>query len=151
LNIAVETQTGSGSTEMSMESASPRIFTLGGGGQAQGIVSFQDTSDLAMPRNFRVPAHPAQPGDDVLIWATGLGLTNSDNTAQISATMGGVDAEVEAVKAVLGYAGVYTVQVRVPMVPNFGDNVPLQVRVVSGNNTPVASNIATLSVEPAQQ
>lgn len=149
LQVAVETESGTSSSAMSMESTSPRIFTLGGGAPAQAVVSFSDTSDFAMARNFQVAAHPAQPGDEVLIWGTGLG--NPANTGQISVTMGGVAAEVEAVMTMPGHAGVYAVQVRVPVATSFGDEVPVKLLVVGGDNKPVASNTATLAIEPAQQ
>jgi hypothetical protein len=64
LIVAVETH--SGVTEpltTIMPEASPTILSLDAQSQTVGVISFPDTTDLAMMRNFKVPGHPAQSGD----------------------------------------------------------------------------------------
>jgi uncharacterized protein (TIGR03437 family) len=152
LEAAVETPSGvSGTLYVPVQGASPRIFVLGGAGQGQGLASFSDMADLAMPRNSQVAAHPAQPGDEILLWGTGFGSTNSANAGRISVKVGGVDAEVEEVRAVPGYAGVYTVQVRVPVPTILGDEVPVQVQVIVPDGSVFNSNTVTVAVEAVNQ
>src|SRR5208283_4117973 len=137
------------SIRLPMANASPRIFALGD--SEQGVVSFSNTSELAMARNFRIPAHPAQPGDEIVLWGTGFGPAGQVNAGQLAAKVGGVDANADAVQAVPGRAGVYAVQVRVPASPTFGDNVPLQVQVTGVDGKTVRSNTVTIAIEPALQ
>jgi uncharacterized protein (TIGR03437 family) len=149
-DVAVETS--AGSTEpisMVMQSASPRIFSLDSAGQTQGIVSFAGTTDLAMTRNSRVQAHPAQPGDEIVIWGSGFGSPAEIATRLISVTLGGVNAEVESVNAVPGVAGVYAIQVRVPAAMLFGDAVPVQLQVIGADGKQFNSNKVTIAVETA--
>ena len=150
VQVAVETEAGvSEPIRIPMESASPRIFTLGD--SAQGVVSFGDTSELAMARNFQVPAHPAQPGDEIVLWGTGLGPAGQVNAGQMAVKVGTVDANVDAVQAVPGHAGVYAIQVRVPAATVFGDSVPMQLQVTGGNGKAVNSNTVTITIEPVLQ
>jgi uncharacterized protein (TIGR03437 family) len=152
LEIAVETAVGvSGSLRSVMEAASPRIFTLDRAESSQGVVSFLGTADLAMLSNAEVSAHPAQPDDELMIWATGLGSSSELWPAMVSVKLGGVDITVDSVKTVPGYAGVFTVQFRVPVIPAFEDHVPTQLQVVGAHGNAFSSNTVTVSVEPARQ
>jgi uncharacterized protein (TIGR03437 family) len=134
-----------------MLEASPTILSLEGQSQAPGVVSFPDTTDLAMMRNFRVPAHPAQPGDQILIWARGLGSVTEASAGTVLVKLGDSAAEVEAVNAVSGHAGLYTVQVRVPVVVAFGDAVPVQIQVATPDGRQFNSNTVTATIEPVRQ
>ena len=134
-----------------MQSASPWIFSLDASGQNQGMVSLAGTTELAMSRNPQVPAKPAQPGDDIRIWATGLGSSAWVSTSTVSVNLAGVDASVESVNAVPGLAGVYTIQVRVPLPTTFGDAMPLEVQVATPDGKQFKSNRVTVAVEPVRQ
>jgi uncharacterized protein (TIGR03437 family) len=152
LAVAVETASGvSGSLSTVMQSASPRIFGLAASGQSQGVVSFVGTTELAMARNSQVAAHPAQPGDEILLWGTGFGSSSEALPGIVSVKVGGVGAEVEAVNAVPGRSGVYTVQVRVPVPTVFGDGVPVQVQVIGSDGKLFSSNSVTVAVELVMQ
>jgi uncharacterized protein (TIGR03437 family) len=72
-------------------------------------------------------------------------------SATMSVKLGGVDAGVEAVNAVPGHAGVYTVQVRVPVPMDFGDGVPVEVQVMGADGKPCRSNSVTMAIEPVLQ
>jgi uncharacterized protein (TIGR03437 family) len=152
LEATVETDAGSSEPlGAAMQEATPVVFSLDGSGQNQGVVSFAETTDLAMARNFRVSGHPAQSGDEILIWCSGLGVTSQVPTGAVLVEVGGVDAEVESVRAVPGRADVYTIQARVPRVMDFGDAVPVQVRVNTLSGKQFNSNQVTMVVEPVSQ
>jgi uncharacterized protein (TIGR03437 family) len=131
-----------------MQSASPWLFPLGDSSQTQGVVSFVGTTELAMARNAQVAAHPSQPGDEILLWATGLGSSSEAWSGMVSVKLGGVDAQVEGVSAVSDRAGVYAVQVRVPVTMVFGDAVPVQLDVINPDGLKFTSNSVTIAVEP---
>ena len=152
LEVAVESPVGvTGPLSMVMQSASPEIFSIGGSGQKQGVVTFVGTADLAMARNAQVAAHPAQPGDEILLWGTGFGMSDEVLSGTVSMNIGGVDAQVESVNAAPGQAGVYTVQVRVPVPMVFGEEVPAQLQVTGPDGKVFNSNSVTIAIEPAMQ
>jgi uncharacterized protein (TIGR03437 family) len=149
LDVAVQTESGvSEALKVGMQSASPWLFSVGAAGQNQGLVSFVETTELAMPRSSQAPAHPAQPGDEILLWGTGFGSSNEVSPGTVSVKVGGVVAEVDSVHAVPGHAGVYTVQVRVPFPMVFGDDVPVQLQVIGPDGNLFNSNSITIAVEP---
>ena len=146
LSVVVETPGGTTSNLAgSMREATPRILSLRDTEGEQGVVSFADSADLAMPRNAQVTAHPAQPGDTIQIWTTGLGLNAESQLATLSATVGGVDVPVQSVEAVPGAAGLYTVQLRAPMV--FGDAVPVRIEVITPGGSLVQGNTVSIAIE----
>jgi uncharacterized protein (TIGR03437 family) len=100
-----------------------------------------------MARNAQVAAHPAQPGDEIVLWGTGFGTSSE----VLSVNIGGVDAQVESVKAAPGQAGVYTVQLRVPVPTVFSEEVPAQLQVTGSDGKVFHSNSVTIAVEPAMQ
>jgi uncharacterized protein (TIGR03437 family) len=151
--LSVTVETDAGTTEpvtTMMQEASPTILSLEDQSQAQGVVSFPDTTDLAMMRNFRVPAHPAQPGDQIMIWASGLGPTAA-SAGTVLVKLGDAAAKVESVNAVSGQAGLYTIQVQVPVVVAFGDAVPVQIQVATPDGRQFNSNTVTATIEPVRQ
>jgi uncharacterized protein (TIGR03437 family) len=151
LQVTVETAVGSsGALGMVMQSASPWIFALDEG-DTQGVVSFTGRTELAMIRNARKAAQPAQPGDEVVIWGSGFGGGGQVSVRTVSVQVGGGEAEVVSVDAVPGYAGVYTVRVRVPSPITYGDGVPLQVKVIGVDGKEFKSNNITVAVERAAQ
>ena len=129
----------------SMQAVSPTILSLDGSGQGQGLLSFSDTGELAMERNYRVNGHPAQPGDEVLIWATGLGGAASAETVLVK--IGEVYAGVEAVQPVVGHAGLSAISVRVPLASIAGDAVPVQLELSTPDSGRVTSNTVTAAFE----
>ena len=152
LAATVETDTGvSEPLRATMRTATPMILSLDGSGQNQGVITLAETTDLAMGRNYQVPAHPAQPGDEILIWASGLGVPSEVPAGTVLVEVGGVAAKVESVRAVPGYAGVSTIQACVPAVMDFSDAVPVQVRVNTLGGKQLNSNQVTMAVEPVSQ
>jgi uncharacterized protein (TIGR03437 family) len=152
MSITVETPSGSTRPlRTKMREVSPAIFSLDGSGQSQGLVSFTESSDLAMVRSFRAPSHPAQPDDEILIWATGLGPAADGASGVVAIRLGGVLAEVQAVRAASGYPGVYTLQVRVPGTIVFGDAAPVELVLTTATGEQSKSNVVTIAVEPVGQ
>ena len=150
LEAAVETEAGiSESVTAPMQQVSPMMFSLDGSGENQGVISFAGTTELAMARNFQAAGHPAQPGDEILIWGSGFGTPTEVPAVEVK--LGGVDAEVESVSAVAGHAGVYTIQARVPAGTDFGEAVPVQVQVTTPDGKQFRSNKLTLALEPVSQ
>jgi uncharacterized protein (TIGR03437 family) len=150
ISLAVETGVGSTTALTAvMREASPAILTLDG--SRQGWVSFPGSEDLAMARNYLVRSHPAQPDDQVLIWATGLGSAAAASAGAVTVRAGGLYAEVEAVRAVPGYAGIYVVQIRVPGAIVLGDELPLELGVTTVSGEQAWSNVVTMAVEGADR
>jgi uncharacterized protein (TIGR03437 family) len=150
--VSVAVETASGVIDVlatTMQEASPTILSLDGSDENQGLISFARSSDIAMGRNYRIPAHPAQPGDQILIWATGLGPIPEAASA-LSVKLGDVYAVVESVQALVGHAGVYAIQARIPGSTAFGDSVSVQLEV-TGSSRAFKSNSVTLAVEAVRQ
>jgi hypothetical protein len=136
--LSVTVETDSGVTEpvtATMLEASPAILSL----------SHSDSADLAAMRNFLAPAHPAQPGDPLLILSSGLG------SGPLLVKIGDISGDVESVTAVPGSAGLYAIQTRVPAGTMFGDAVPVQVQVATPGGRQFTSNTVTAAIEPVRQ
>jgi uncharacterized protein (TIGR03437 family) len=146
LSVMVEVgESGSAALNSAMLAASPEVFPLNASGM-QGMITFAGSDAAAMVRSFASNGYPAQPGDEVVIWATGLGAANDGS---VRAKVGGVDAEVQSVTAVPGHAGLYAVRISVPAA-GVGDAVPVILEV----GTPAArfaSNTVTIALEAAAQ
>jgi hypothetical protein len=151
LSVTVESDAGAaGPLAGTMLEATPAILTVDGSGQGQGLVSFAGTGDLVMSRNFRIPAEPAQPGDEIQIQATGLG-GNAVSAGSVLVDLSGIAAEVQSITAVPGEAGVFMIQARVPAAVAFGDAVPVEIQVVTPDGRRFDSNRATVAVEAVRQ
>ena len=134
---------------MKMVAASPEILFMKDSTQRQGLIWFFGTSDLAMERNFRVPSHPAQPGDLLEILATGLGSTADLSPGMLLVKLSDVYVGVESVHAVPGCAGVFSIEVRVPAAIAFG-TVPMQLQVTTPDGHLFAGNSVTAAFEAAR-
>jgi uncharacterized protein (TIGR03437 family) len=152
-NLEMVVETGSGVTNALsavMQTASPWLFSQDVPSQNQGIVSFAGTTELVAARNPQVSGHPAQAGDEILIWGTGLG-SSADISTTASVMLDGLSSPVESVTAVSGHAGVYAIRVRVPDSTTPGDAVPLQLQVTGPDGKLFSSNSVTVAVEQVRQ
>jgi uncharacterized protein (TIGR03437 family) len=150
LSVAVETPSGITAKPLvgTIREAAPRILSLEDAEDAegaQGVVSFADSTDLAMPRNAIVPAHPAQPGDTLRIWATGLSPDAESQLATVSTTVGGVDVPVQSIQAAAGHAGLYLVQLSAPNV--LGNSVTVYICVITPGGVVLQSNPVSIAIE----
>jgi uncharacterized protein (TIGR03437 family) len=114
------------------------------------LISFYGMNDLVMERNSGVPSHPAQPGDQIVIFATGLGSAADSSPGTMLVRLSDVYVGVESVQAVPGHAGVYGIQVRVPAAMTFGA-VPVQLQVTMPDGNQINSNIVTGTFEAIRQ
>jgi uncharacterized protein (TIGR03437 family) len=115
--ITVGGQTGT--QTFTLAPASPGIFTLDGSGAGDGVIVHTDNSLVSA-------AQPAGAGEEVMIYATGLGATNPSfatgtaanqvNTTvlPVSMTIGGKAATVTYAGLTLGWVGLYQVNAIVP-------------------------------------
>jgi uncharacterized protein (TIGR03437 family) len=113
-------------------------------------VSFAGGTDLVTSRNYQFPAHPAQPGDEILIQATGLGSAANVSTGMLTVTIGGFQAAVESMNAVPGQAGVFAVRMHVPSGASLGDTVPLQIAIATPGGQAVG-NVVTVAIEAVRR
>jgi uncharacterized protein (TIGR03437 family) len=103
----------------SLAPAAPGVFTVNGSGSGDGIVVHADNSLVSSNS-------PANPGEEVVIYATGLGATNpqfADGTGvnqmnstvmPVTVTIGGKNATVLYAGLTQGCVGLYQVNVMVP-------------------------------------
>jgi uncharacterized protein (TIGR03437 family) len=134
----------------------PGIFTVGsatGSAPAQGAVLIGNTSILAAPPGTVPGSRPAQLGEVISIYCTGLGdVTNVPPTGQASPTGDGV-AITKAIPAVTiggqpanvlfsglapGLVGIYQVNVSIPPEVAIGDSVPVSMQIGGTNSNIVA-------------
>jgi uncharacterized protein (TIGR03437 family) len=132
-----------------MRELTPTILSLDG--TDQGLISFGETSDLAIERNFRVHGHPAQPGDNVLLQVTGLQSALDGPAGTLSVTIGGVRSEIQSIAAIPGSAGLHAIVTRVPATTTFNAAVPVELQVVLPSGAVLRSNNVNISVEPLLQ
>jgi uncharacterized protein (TIGR03437 family) len=151
--LLVEVATTFGSSQpvtMGMQDAVPTILSLHDSQQNQGLISFYGMNDLVMERNFREPSHPAQPGDRIVILATGLGSAADSWSGTMLVRLGDVYVGVDSVQAVPGYAGVYAIQLLVPAAMTFG-TVPVQLQMMTLDGREINSNSVTAAFEAVRQ
>ncbi len=136
-----------------LASAAPGIFTAGG---TQGVVLIANSSFLAAPAGAFPSARPAQRGETISIFATGLGTVTNRPASGAAApadplsqtlnlpviTIGGVEAEVTFSGLAPGFAGLYQVNVKIPDTAPTGGKIPLVMTVLGRD-----SNTVTLAVE----
>jgi uncharacterized protein (TIGR03437 family) len=133
-----------------MVESAPTILVMDDSDRNQGLISFYGSNDLVMERNFRAPSHPAQPGDQIVILATGLGSAAESWSGKMLVKLSDVYAGVESVQAVPGYAGVYAIQLRVPAAMAFGA-VPVQLQMMTPDTHQLNSNTVTAVFEAVRQ
>ncbi|MBZ5723498.1 MAG: putative Ig domain-containing protein [Acidobacteriia bacterium] len=110
-----------------MHRTAPGLYSVDGSGTGQGLITLAGTTLLAASRDYRALGQPAEPGDRIVIRATGIPAL--DGAAVV--TIGGIHAQVESVQAEPGVAGVYEITAEVPLGIQEGDAIPVVVSVPS--------------------
>jgi uncharacterized protein (TIGR03437 family) len=137
----------------------PALFSTNAQGTGQASVTIANTSTVAAPVGTFPGSRPAQIGEYISIYCTGLGPSNNQpglgsaspsnplatTQAQPTVTIGGVSAPVIFSGLAPGYVGLYQVNAQVPATAPTGVAVPI-VLTIGG----VTSNIVTIAVDPAQ-
>ncbi len=127
--------------------AAPGIFTVDQSGRGPGVVLHADATPVDA-------AHPAQRGEVLLVFASGLGPVQPPVTAgqaapaeplalvtqTTAATIGGASAPVQFAGLAPGFAGLYQVNVQVPAGVSSGEAA---LRISAGNQS---SNAVTITV-----
>jgi len=144
----------SASINVPLAAAAPGIFLLSSAGQAAALIA--NTASIVASAAAFPGSRPAQPGEYITIYCTGLGaVTNQPATGALSGTgtlsytstgpitvsIGGVAAPVSFSGLAPGYLGLYQVNVQVPAKAPTGPAVPLTIS--TGGMT---SNQATIAV-----
>jgi uncharacterized protein (TIGR03437 family) len=146
-NTQVIVQQGSAYTSpepITLSAASPAIFTTSQNGTGQGIIIRPDGQCAE-------PGTPAQAGDEVVIYAAGLGDTTPEATAgqaataspllkvagAVSLTIGGQNARVDFAGLAPTFAELYQINAAVPTGVT-GNSVPV-VLTVAGQPSPMVT------------
>jgi uncharacterized protein (TIGR03437 family) len=132
---------------------SPGIFSVDSSGSGQGAILNANTASLAAPADAFPGSRPAQRGDYISIFCTGLGPVAehpptgtpasgpTSTTATPAVLVGGASAAVSYSGLAPGFVGLYQVDVQVPFGSVEGDSVPVGL-VIGG----IASNIVTIAI-----
>jgi uncharacterized protein (TIGR03437 family) len=166
LSITVErTDTGGTATwnapGVAMKAASPAIFTLDGSGTGQGLAIIATSSKVAMFPTPEFDGQAAEPGDHLVIYANGLGLTDnevalgepaaSSPLSQVLATVrvrvGEVLLPVTFAGLAPDTAGVYQVNFVLSENVPTGPEVPVSLEVQLPDGTMVQSNVVTIAIQ----
>jgi len=133
----------------------PGIFTLGGAVASQGAIVIAGTELVAAPSAAGM--RPAQRGEIVSIYATGLGPVSNQPATGLSAsqdaplsittstptvTIGGITGQATFSGLAPGAVGLYQVNVHVPIGVSAGDAVPVTLNIGG-----VSSNTVTIAVQ----
>jgi uncharacterized protein (TIGR03437 family) len=148
LEAVIETDAGtSGAVKTVMQQVTPGIFSLDGSGAGQGLVFLHGTPAKAIVRDFRNAGQPAQPGDYVVIRATGLGSPDELSGGKPLVNIGGMPVQADAVDASAGFAGVFDIKVKLPAGVPTGSEIPLTLELPGRDGG--LSNMVSIAIEPA--
>jgi uncharacterized protein (TIGR03437 family) len=143
----------SASINVPVAAAAPGIFLLSSAGQAAALIA--NTASIVAPAAAFPGSRPAQPGEYITIYCTGLGaVTNQPATGALSdasplsytsagpitVSIGGIAAPVSFSGLAPGYLGLYQVNVQVPANSPTGPAVPLTIS--TGGRTSNQASIA---------
>jgi uncharacterized protein (TIGR03437 family) len=123
--------------------ATPGIFSLDGTGAGQSMTLLNDTGGLAMVRNHQVAGQPAVSGDQVLVYATGIG-----RLANIMVQVGDVQVAPAAIDAVPSQPGLWRIAITVPDLAGKEGDLPLSLAGDTADGARSRSNVVTVALEP---
>lgn len=151
LSLVLETPAGA-SAPRSIRSvaANPALLTLPGANKDHGFAMHAESRRIVTLRDARSLGEPARPGDLIVLRATGLGSTPPE-PGSISVLIGETEAEVVKVTRSEEEAGIYLVEIRLPASAAAGDEVPVQLRLLTPGEDRLTSNTVILPLESAVQ
>jgi len=141
---------------VTLAAQSPGIFVLNSAGQAAAQIA--GTASIVAPTGEYAGSRPAQTGEYITIYCTGLGsvsnqpatgaaasLTSLSPTsgAPIAVSIGGINAPVSFSGLAPGFLGLYQINVQVPLKSPTGSAVPLTISMGGAG-----SNQATVAIAP---
>jgi len=132
-----------------MREAAPEIFALRD--TSQGVVLLGATNEIAMPANqviagTDVPGRPAQQGELLTIYASGVGALSGTAAGRIKVVVGGAEIDPVSVGLAPGTPGLSQIDFQLPQSAPAGPAVPLYLKVILGDGTVVESNEATVAI-----
>jgi uncharacterized protein (TIGR03437 family) len=163
--LAIQVRSGDGaltnSVQTTMLEVAPALYSIDSSGQGQGAILIASTNQLAMVARDNIPSRPAQPGEYVVIYANGLGVTDKPIAAGEAAPSDPLISVVHPIKIVIGGAeldpafagltpgsvGLDQVNVQLPADIRTGDNVPVFLKVTLSDGSTVTSNQVTLAIQ----
>lgn len=134
----------------------PGIFLLNTAGQAAALIA--GTTSIVAPAGTYPGSRPAQPGEYITIYCTGLGpVTNQPPTgapassttlsytsaSPVTVSIGGVNAAASFSGLTPGFLGLYQVNVQIPPKPPTGPAVPVTVTMATST-----TNQSTIAIAP---
>jgi len=143
-----------------MAAAAPSVFTVGE--TTQGVIRIASANQIAMPKTEGTPSRPATPGDNVEIYADGLGEAMKAAPAgspatdgqiqlrnQIRIFVGDVQIAPESAEFAQGSPGVFQIDAQLPQNVPTGLAVPLHIQVLLADGSVAESNQVTLAIAEA--
>jgi uncharacterized protein (TIGR03437 family) len=141
----------SGPETVAVAAAQPAVFLVDASGDANAASKLWAQLTAGTPSDSPAgPSNPVRAGDTLVVYCTGLGAVDTalDVSAPapatapkvktaVSATIGGVTAQVSAAELVPGLTGVYRVRLTVPAGVPPGDATPLVVSAQGQRSLPV--------------
>ena len=142
-----------------MQGAMPGVFTVNS--TNQGVVLIGSTNKIAMPATKGIPSLPAQPGDTLTVYATGLGKAIDGVDAGQAAPMDRLvllenkvtvmvgDLEIKPTFAGLapGTAGLFQIDLVLPADSQLGPTVPFSLKVILPDGGIVEGNHVTIAID----
>jgi len=158
LQVAAKTENGSILTAPPtlMLAAAPALFGTGEG--KQGAIIITESNAIAGEGSV---ARPAEPGEHLTVYASGLGEVTDSRTAsgsqepadgpvhlvnRLFVSIGGIEGEPESVGMVQSMPGVYQITLQVPEGIRSGSAVPVHLASVFLDGTRVTSNVVTVAI-----
>lgn len=154
VQVVTGPRAGGNSVAVDLSPTAPGIFSTNLSGSGQGAILNADNS-LAAPGGA---GRPANRGDVVTIYASGLGRVTPALPSGLEAGVGGTTiptlvnqptvriggqvATVNSASLAAGFAGFYVITAQVPASASTGNNVPVQITTSEGQ----ASNTVTMAI-----
>jgi len=142
LQIVVETAGGrSEAAQTSARELAPGLFSIDGSDAGQGMVLAASGSSLVMVRNYRYAAQPAQPGDVIALYVTGM-----EGASKATVRIGNTEVEANSLDRVPETPGLWLLSVTVPQ-GEVGNEVGLSIAGRMSNGASVPSNQVRIAIE----
>jgi uncharacterized protein (TIGR03437 family) len=155
-NLTINEGTFSATVTVTVTPYAPGLYTTNSQGTGQAAAIVAGTASIVAPSGAFPGSRPAQKGEFVSLYCTGLGaVTNrpplggsspsgplASTTATPTVTVGDVNATVSFSGLAPGYVGLYQVNVRIPDTAPSGDAVPV-ILSIGG----VTANTVTIAVQ----
>jgi uncharacterized protein (TIGR03437 family) len=125
-----------------VRSATPGIFSLDGTGAGQGLVLLPGATAVAMIRNPEVDGQPAVSGDEVAVYATGIG-----RLANVTVQIGEVQVLPASITPVTNRPGLYRIAVTVPVTDWETGDFPLSLSGDAPDGANWHSNVVKVAVD----